>query len=102
MLVVVVYIHVKEEFLDVFIRETIENARHSRQEPGIARFDFVQSKDDPSRFVLVEVYRDEAAPSHHKLTTHYARWRDVVEEMMAEPRTSEKYQNIYPDEHGWG
>lgn len=102
MLVVIVYIHVKEEFLDVFIRETIENAQNSRLEPGIARFDFIQSKDDPSRFVLVEVYRDEAAPSHHKQTAHYARWRDAVEEMMAEPRTSEKYRNIHPDDYGWG
>ncbi len=102
MLVVIVYIHVKKEFLDVFIRETIENARHSQQEPGIARFDLIQRKDDPTRFVLVEAYRDEEAPSHHKQTAHYARWRDIVEGMMAEPRTSEKYLNVYPDDHGWG
>jgi quinol monooxygenase YgiN len=102
MFIVHVHIHVKEEFIDAFIKETIDNARHSRQEPGIARFDFIQRKDDPTRFVLVEVYRDEQAPAKHKETLHYAHWRDAVVEMMVEARTSEKYHNIYPEEDGWG
>ena len=102
MLIVLVYVRVKDEFLDAFIRATTENARDSCQEPGIARFDFIQQKNDPSRFVLVEVYRDEDAPTHHKATAHYERWRDAVEEMMEEPRRSEKYLNIYPDERSWG
>ena len=102
MFIVHVYVHVKDEFLEAFIQETTRNARSSVQEPGIARFDVVQRKDDPTRFVLVEVYRDENAPAKHKETQHYARWRDVVAEMMAEPRQSEKYDNIFPDDLGWG
>jgi len=101
MLVVHVFVHVKPEYLDAFIQATIENSRSSLQEEGIARFDFIQQIDDPTRFVLVEVYRDEQAPTRHKETTHYARWRDSVSEMMAEPRTSIKYTNIFPEDSDW-
>jgi quinol monooxygenase YgiN len=100
--IVHVHVHVLPEHLDAFIQATIENARQSMQEPGIARFDFIQSQDDPHSFVLVEVYRDENAPARHKETEHYAHWRDAVVEMMAEPRKGIKFVNIYPDESGWG
>lgn len=96
-----VYVHVKPEFLEAFKQATIENASHSVNEPGVARFDVVQQMDDPTRFVLIEVYRDEQAPAKHKETEHYARWRDTVAEMMAEPRTSIKYSNLFPNDAGW-
>lgn len=102
MLVVHVFVHVKSEHLDAFIQATIDNSRSSLQEEGIARFDFIQQNDDPTRFVLVEVYRDEQAPTRHKETAHYARWRDIVSDMMVEPRTSVKYTNIFPEDPGWG
>lgn len=102
MLVVHVHVHVKPEYVEQFLQETIQNARNSLQEPGIARFDVVQQMDDPTRFVLVEVYRTADDPARHKATDHYARWRDAVEGMMAEPRYSVKYQNIFPDDAGWG
>ena len=85
MLVVHVFVHVKPEFVEAFKAATIENARNSVQEPGIARFDVVQQADDPNRFVLVEVYRTAGDPARHKETAHYATWRDTVAEMMAEP-----------------
>ena len=68
------------------------------QEPGIARFDIIQQQDDPTRFVLVEVYRDADAPARHKETAHYIKWRDTVADMMAEPRSSVKYSNIFPSD----
>ena len=102
MLVVHVHVHVKSEFVEAFKEATVENARSSVQEPGIARFDVIQQKGDPTRFVLVEVYRTEADPARHKETAHYARWRDTVAEMMAEPRSSVKYDNIFPFDEGWG
>ena len=80
---------------------TADNSRHSVQEPGIARFDVVQQADDPTRFVLVEAYRNEAAVAAHKATAHYARWRDAVAEMMAEPRTAVKYANVCPADPEW-
>ncbi len=95
-------IHVKPEFLDAFRAATIENARNSIQEAGIARFDFLQRSDDPERFVLVEVYQTPEDADLHKQTAHYAKWRDTVTAMMAEARTSVKYSNIFPDDEGWG
>jgi autoinducer 2-degrading protein len=102
MFIVHVHVHVKAEFVKAFKEATIENARNSVQEPGIARFDVIQQQDDPSRFILVEVYRSAADPGKHKETAHYAKWRDTVAEMMAEPRSSIKYANVFPDDEGWG
>jgi (4S)-4-hydroxy-5-phosphonooxypentane-2,3-dione isomerase len=101
MLVVHVFVHVKPNQIDAFKSATVENARSSMQEPGIARFDVLQQQDDPTRFVLNEVYRDADAPAQHKETAHYIKWRDTVEKMMAEPRTNVKYSNVHPDNHGW-
>ncbi len=101
MLIVHVFAHVKPGKVEAFKAATLENARSSVREPGVARFDFVQQKDDPTRFVLVEVYQTEDAPARHKETAHYKKWRDTVEEMMAEPRSSIKYTNVFPDERGW-
>ncbi|HPD41003.1 MAG TPA: antibiotic biosynthesis monooxygenase [Anaerolineae bacterium] len=101
MLIVHVHVHVKPESVAAFKAATIENARNSVREPGIARFDVIQQEDDPTRFVLVEVYRTVEASAAHKQTAHYAVWRDAVADMMAEPRSSVKYTNIFPDEAGW-
>ena len=102
MFIVHVFIHVKEEMVEDFKKATIENASNSIQEPGIARFDFIQQKDDPARFVLVEVYRTQEDSVKHKETSHYKKWRDTVSDMMAEPRSSIKFSNVYPEEEGWG
>ncbi|MBN1867392.1 antibiotic biosynthesis monooxygenase [Candidatus Sumerlaeota bacterium] len=102
MLIVHVFVHVKSDQIEPFREATLENARQSIQEPGIARFDVLQQQDDPARFVLVEVYRTPEDPARHKETAHYAKWRDAVEPMMAEPRSSVKYSNVFPDEQGWG
>lgn len=101
MLVVHVQVHVKAGCVEAFKAATIENARQSRQEPGIARFDVVQQTDDPTRFALVEVYRTAEAPAAHKETAHYAAWRDLVAPMMATPRCSVKFVNVSPDDAGW-
>jgi autoinducer 2-degrading protein len=101
MLIVHVHAHVKPEFIEAFSQATLENARRSVQEEGIARFDAIQQADDPSRFVLVEVYRTPDAPARHKETAHYQVWRDAVSPMMAEPRSSVKYANVFPADEGW-
>jgi autoinducer 2-degrading protein len=99
--VVLVQVHVKPDRVDDFRAATIINARESRREPGVARFDVVQEADDATRFVLVEAYRDARAAAAHKETAHYQRWRDAVAEMMAEPRSSRKYVNVSPDDGSW-
>jgi quinol monooxygenase YgiN len=101
MLIVHVHIHVKPESVEAFRGASLENARHSVQEPGIARFDVLQQSDDPARFVLTEVYRTPEAPAQHKGTAHYQLWRDTVANMMAEPRTSVQYKNAFPDDQNW-
>jgi autoinducer 2-degrading protein len=101
MFIVQVFVHVKAEFVEAFKQATVENASNSVKESGIARFDLLQQTDDPGRFVLVEVYRTKNDPAKHKETAHYKTWRDTVEPMMAEPRSSVKYSSIFPDEQGW-
>ena len=101
MFIVHVFVHVKSEQVEAFRAATLENARDSVQEPGIARFDVLQQQDDSTRFVLVEVYRTSDDPARHKETAHYQKWRDTVADMMAEPRTSVKYTNVFPPEADW-
>ena len=100
MLIVHVHVRVKPESVADFRQATIENARSSVQEPGIARFDVIQQQDDATRFVLIEVYRTTAAAAAHKETAHYAKWRDTVANMMAEPRQSVKYSEVFPESRG--
>ena len=101
MFIVHVFVHVKADQVEAFKAATTENAQNSVREPGIARFDVIQEQGDSTRFVLVEVYRTAEDPARHKETDHYLKWRDVVADMMAEPRTAIKYGNVYPGENGW-
>jgi len=101
MQIVLVHVHVKPEFIEAFKQASIENASNSIKEAGIARFDIIQQADDPTKFSLVEVYRTAEAIAAHKETSHYARWRDTVAEMMAEPRQGIKYTNIFPSDEDW-
>jgi len=101
MYIVLVHTHVKPEFLDAFRAASIENARNSILEPGISRFDVIQEVEDQTRFILVEVYRTAEDNAKHKETAHYARWRDTVAEMMAEPRKGIKYSNVFPQDGDW-
>lgn len=101
MFVVHVHVRVKPESVERFRQATLVNARASIKEPGIARFDVCQQSDDLTRFVLVEVYRTPEDAARHKETAHYQVWRDAVAEMMAEPRQSVKYGNVFPDDSGW-
>ena len=101
MLTVHVQVHVKPDCVAAFKAATRRNARLSLQEPGVLRFDVLQQQDDPTRFVLVEVYRDAEAAAAHKETPHYPVWRDAVAPMMAEPRFSVKFNLVFPDDQEW-
>src|SRR5690348_15675237 len=101
MLVVHIHVHVKPECIDAFKKATLANARESMKEPGIAAFDVFQQQDDPTRFVFIEAYRTNDAPAAHKETAHYKTWRDAVAPMMAEPRGSVKFENVFPPDSEW-
>ena len=96
-----VFLHVKPEYVEDFKAATVENARNSVQEAGIARFDVVQQADDPTRFVLVEFYRSPDARAQHRETAHFLKWRDTVADMLVTPLTRTEYVNIFPDEDAW-
>jgi (4S)-4-hydroxy-5-phosphonooxypentane-2,3-dione isomerase len=101
MQIVLVHVHVKPEFVEAFKQASTENASNSVKEPGIARFDVIQQADDPNKFILVEIYKTVEAQAAHKETSHYAKWRDTVAEMMAVPRQGIKYTNIFPSDENW-
>jgi (4S)-4-hydroxy-5-phosphonooxypentane-2,3-dione isomerase len=101
LLISLVQVHVKPDQVAAFREASLANARASVQEPGIARFDVIQEREDPTRFVLIEVFRSEDAPAAHRETAHYQTWRDTVAPMMAEPRSNRKYVNVHPDDAGW-
>jgi len=101
MFIVHVHLQVKPEFIDAFKAACLDNAAHSLQEPGVARFDVLQQADDPTRFTLVEVYRTPEDPAKHKETAHYHRWREVAEPLLAVPRTRTVYANLFPADEDW-
>jgi len=101
MIIVHVQVRVLPGVVDAFIAASLDNARQSVLEPGIARFDVLQHPEDSTRFLLVEVYRSPEAPAQHKETAHYRAWRDIVAPMMAEPRKSEMWVNRFPEDGGW-
>ena len=102
MLVVHVHVRIRPGQAEAFLAATLVNARASLGEPGVLRFDVLQDQADPEHVVLVEVYRDDDASAAHKLTPHYATWRDTVAEMMAEPRQSAKFSAVFPaTADGW-
>lgn len=101
MFILAVDIHVRPECVEVFRAATLENARNSVREAGILRFDVAQQQDDPTRFMLYEVYRSADAHALHRETPHYKVWRDTVEDMMAEPRQPRKFINCFPGDADW-
>lgn len=101
MLIVQVHVQVLPDLVEEFRQATLRNAQESVREPGIARFDVLQRMDDSSHFLLTEVYRSEEAPAAHKQTAHYQAWQKTVEPMMAEPRHSVRYSNVFPGDNGW-
>jgi autoinducer 2-degrading protein len=101
MLVAIINVHVKSEHIEGFKTASLDNAKNSIKEPGVIRFDVYQQSDDPSQFTLVEIYKSDDDPARHRETAHYARWRDAVVEMMAEPRTRTTHKVIFPPESEW-
>jgi quinol monooxygenase YgiN len=101
MLILIVNIHIKTDSIEAFREATVENGRNSLQESGVVKFDFLQQSDDPSRFILYEVYRDIAATAAHKETAHYHAWLAKVEDMFVTPRTRAFYGNVFPADESW-
>jgi autoinducer 2-degrading protein len=99
--VIHVHVHVRPDGVEAFLAATLVNASNSLREPGIARFDILRQQEDPARFVLVEAYRTTDAIAAHKATAHYAAWRDAVAPLMAEPRSSVRFANVFPPDDAY-
>ena len=101
LLIVHVDVSVLPDRVEAFLAETEKNARASRLETGVLRFDVLHDRDETSHVVLVEIYRDDEAAAAHKTTAHYAEWRDAVAPMMARTRQSTRFVNVSPDDGDW-
>lgn len=95
--VTLVHVQVKPEHVADFIAATRENHRGSIAEPGNLRFDVLQRADDPTRFILYEVFRDAEAAAAHKATPHYLKWRETVGPWMAAPREGVAHHLLFPE-----
>jgi quinol monooxygenase YgiN len=93
---VIVNIQVKGYMVDAFIQETVKNVQGSLEEQEVVSFDFLQSKDDPTKFLLIEVYKNEASVVTHQQTSHYLIWKEADNGMMEQPRTKMAYSNVFP------
>ena len=94
--VTLVHVRVKPASVEAFVVATQANHEASIREPGNRRFDVLQDPSDATRFVLYEAYATPEDAAAHKLTAHYASWRDTVAGMMAEPRRGEPMSALYP------
>ena len=93
--------HLKPDAVDAFRAATLANAGASVKEPGVLRFDVFQDREDSTRFVLVEVYRNAEAHAAHRETAHYQAWRAAVDGLMAEPRSARKFATCFPADEAW-
>ena len=96
MIVTLVYVQIKSEYVKGFIEATRENHESSVKENGNIRFDILQDSNDPTKFVLYEAYETEEAVIAHKETAHYLKWRDTVAMWMAKPREGVKHKLLFP------
>jgi autoinducer 2-degrading protein len=97
MYVVVVNVSVKPEAVEAFMAVTRDNHLGTRSEPENVRFDVLRRNDDPNRFVLYEAYLSEAGFAAHQQTAHYAKWKEAVAPMMADPRSPQKCTSLFPE-----
>ncbi|MDP9002331.1 MAG: antibiotic biosynthesis monooxygenase [Myxococcota bacterium] len=97
MFVVCVTVSIVPGQADAFIAATVANAAATRLEAGNLRFDVLRAADDPNRFFLYEVYRDEEAFREHQRTAHYTSWKGQVAPWMAEPRVGVKHISVFPE-----
>ena len=96
MIVTIVHVEVKPEYVDAFVHATTANHLHSVKEPGNLRFDVLQKGDNPAQFALYEAYEDEESAAAHKQTPHYLEWKETVAPWMARPREGVRYNAVMP------
>lgn len=94
MLVQVVHLEVQPEHKEAFLVEVLANAQASRGEAGVIQFDVLQQNGDPARFLLYEVYQDEAALEAHHHTPHFQRWVEKGAPLLTGERVRMLYHQV--------
>ena len=100
MVVYCVSVFLKEGREEDFREATRLNHEGTRTEPGNLRFDVLQNPEEPSKWMLYEVYRTPEDVKRHKETAHYLAWREKVSPWMARPREGVQMTPWYPAEEG--
>ena len=102
MLVLMVNIKVKPGRRADFIAAVCEDGEGTTaKEEGNLQFSAVQESDDPDRFFLFEVYRDEAALAAHRQTAHFLKYREATADLLAEETVRRMGANVFPDDSAW-
>ena len=74
MFVLSVELRIKPENVESFMARALENAAHSRKEPGCRQFDVLVDAEDRTQAMLYEVYADEKAFDAHQQTAHFKKY----------------------------
>jgi len=91
---VVAHIRAKEESV-AEVRAAVESfIAPTRAEDGCLRYDLLLNEDDPTEFVFVEEWRDEAALEVHAATPHILAGRERMAGRLAAPVAVRKYRQI--------
>ncbi len=98
MIVTTVFINVKKEYVEDFIKISRENHLGSIQEKGNFRFDILQDPNDRTKFMFYEAYNTMEDVALHKETSHYKKWKETVAGWMASDRTKSNYNILMPTE----
>ena len=88
--------YVKEEFINQFIEATLIHHANTIREKGNLRFDFLQSKNDPTMFLFYEAYESNDDIELHRQADSYLTWRETVADWMAKPREGTQFRAIAP------
>jgi (4S)-4-hydroxy-5-phosphonooxypentane-2,3-dione isomerase len=89
---------VKKEHIEDFIAASLIHQANTIKEKGNLRFDFLQCKDEPSRFMFYEAYESQEDIELHRSAPSYQTWRKTVEDWMAVPRQGTAFKALAPTE----
>ena len=82
---IVAYLTAKPGMEDKFKEAmTAQAKRCLANEPGCLQFDVVQDPKSPTRFVMLEIYKDDAAIQAHQDSQHFKDFRPVVGDLIAD------------------
>jgi autoinducer 2-degrading protein len=89
--IAIVPIKAKKECIDEFIAVIQKNVQCSRKEAGVLRFEFLQKKEAPGEFLLIEAYKTPEDQTAHRKTAHFLEFKEKVASLLEEPYSANNY-----------